>query len=199
MRITTGMTAIAVGLALAACDQPSTNQTADGRADGSPVPGETAPPEPAATALPGQDFADALAASDAFEIAASRLAVDRAPTPAVKAYAQKMIDAHTASTDRLKKDGATLSPAVTPDPTLSAEQQQKLDALKPLTGTAFEQAYMADQIAAHETALGVVQAYAASGSDPTLKRLAADAVEMVSDHLGEARRLAPAAAGAAAP
>lgn len=199
MRITTGMTAIAACFALAACDQPSTNQTADGRADGSPVPGETATPEPTATALSGQDFANTLAAGDAFEIAASRLAVDRAPTPAIKAFAQKMIDAHTASTDRLKKDGATLTPAITPDPALSAEQQQKLDALKPLAGMAFEQAYMADQIAAHETALGVVQAYAASGSDPILKRIAADAVKMVSDHLDEARRLAPTAPGATTP
>ena len=190
MRIITGMTAIMASLSLAACDQPPADTTVDGRADESPVPGEVAPPEPTVASLSGQDFANTLAAGDAFEIAASRLAVDRAPTPAVKAFAQKMIDAHTVSTDRLKKDGATLTPAIKPDPALSSEQQQKLDALKPLTGTAFELAYMTDQVAAHEAALGAVQAYAASGSDPVLKRLAADAVRMVSEHLDEARRLA---------
>lgn len=47
-----------------------------------------------------------------------------------------------------------------PNPTQSAEQQQKLDALKALTGTAFEQAYVADQVAAHETALGILRSHA---------------------------------------
>lgn len=199
MRIVTGITAVMASLSLAACDQPPADRATGDRTDLSPIPGEAMPPEPAAASLSGQEFGDTLAASDAFEIAASRLATDRAPTPTVKAFAQKMVDAHTASTDRLKKDGATLTPAIKPDPALSAEQQQKLDALKPLTGTAFEQAYLKEQVAAHEAALGVVQAYAASGSDPVLKRFAAEAIKMVSEHLEEARRLATTAAGATAP
>lgn len=194
MRIMTAMTAIAASLALAACDQPAADRTTDGRADGSPVP--VAPPEEAVPPLSAQAFANTLAAGDAFEIAASRFAADRAPTPSVKAFAQKMVDAHTASTDRLKKDAAALTPAIKPDPTLSAEQQQKLDALKKLTGTAFEQAYIADQVAAHEAALGIVRTYAANGDVPELKRFAADAVKMVSEHLAEARRLATPTAGA---
>lgn len=178
------MTATAV-LALAACNQKPAEQPADTNADNVPAQ-EVATP----AALPAQDFANRLAASDAFEVESSRLAVERAPTPSIKAFAQKMIDAHTASTDRLKKDSASLGPAITPDPAPSAEQKQKLDALRSLTGTAFEQAYMADQVAAHEAALGVVRSYAENGSEPVLKRFAADAVKMVSDHLDEARGLA---------
>jgi len=182
------MTATAV-LALAACNQKPAEQPADTTADNRPVE-EVAPPETTPAALPAQDFANRLAASDAFEIASSQLAADRAPTPSIKAFARKMVDAHTASTDRLKKDVATLTPTITPDPALSADQQQKLDALRQLTGTAFEQAYIADQVAAHEAALGVVRAYAENGSEPVLKRFATDAVKMVSDHLDEVRRLA---------
>lgn len=182
------MSATAV-LLLAACDQKPAEQPADTTADNRPVE-EVAPPETVPTALPAQDFANRLAASDAFEMATSRLAADRASTPSIKAFARKMIDAHTASTDKLKKDVATLTPAITPDPALSADQQQKLDALRQLNGTAFEQAYIADQVAAHEAALGVVQAYAGNGTEPVLKRFAADAVKMVTDHRDEARRLA---------
>src|SRR5690606_35559627 len=108
-------------------------------------------------------------------------------------------DAHTASTDKLKKVVATLTPAIKPDPALSGDQQKKLDALQQLTGTAFEQAYIADQVAAHEAALGVVQAYADNGTEPVLKPFAADATKMESDHLDEARRLASSAPPAPAP
>ncbi|SKB45590.1 protein of unknown function [Sphingopyxis flava] len=120
-------------------------------------------------------------------------------SPSIKAFARKMVDAHTASTDKLKKEVATLTPAIKPDPALSGDQQKKLDALQQLTGTAFEQAYIADQVAAHEAALGVVQAYADNGTEPVLKRFAADATKMVSDHLDEARRLAASAPPAPAP
>lgn len=194
MRIMTAMTAIAASLALAACDQSAVNRTTDGRADGPPIP--VAPPEEAVPPLSAQAFANTLAAGDAFEIATSRLAVDRAPTPSIKAFAQKMVDTHTASTDRLKKDAGTLTPAIKPDPALTAEQQKKLDALKALTGTAFEQGYIADQVAAHETALGIVRTYAENGDVPELKRFAVDAVQMVSEHLAEARRLATPTVGA---
>ena len=183
------MTATAV-LALAACNQKPADQPADTTANNIPAAQEVAPPETVPTALPAQDFANRLAASDTFEIATSRLAVDRAPTPSIKAFARKMVDAHTASTDKLKKEVGALSPAIAPDSALSADQQKKLDALRQLTGAAFEQAYVADQVAAHQAALGVVRFYAQTGSEPVLKRFAADAVKMVSEHLDEARRLA---------
>ena len=54
-------------------------------------------PMPAA-ATGGQAFANTAAASDAFEIESSRLALANATAAGVKVYAQSMIDAHTAST-----------------------------------------------------------------------------------------------------
>lgn len=72
MRITIGLTAIVASLALAACDQPPADRPSDGRADGSPIAEDAASPEPVAASLSGQDFANTLAAGDAFEIAAFR-------------------------------------------------------------------------------------------------------------------------------
>jgi len=102
-----------------------------------------------------------------------------------------MIDAHGLSTEKLKKIAGALSPAVRPAATLSVNQQQMLDRLKTLDGAAFERAYVTDQVTAHETALGVVQAYSEGGDVPALKSFAADAVTMVSDHLKQARTLGP--------
>jgi len=96
----------------------------------------------------GQTFANTAAASDAFEIAESQLAATSAHSAAIKSFAQKMIEAHTGSTAKLKTVAAGLTPPMTPDATLTADQQQKVDALKAKTGADFDTAYAADQVAA---------------------------------------------------
>lgn len=194
-----GMTVLAASLALAACDQNPNNETPGSGVEGTPMANEVVPPEPVMTSLPRQDFADTVAASDAFEIASARLAAEKASTPEIKAYAQKMIEAHNTSTEKLKKEAAALTPAIKPDPVLSLEQQKKLDELGKLSGAEFERVYVADQIAAHEKALEVVQAYSADGDEPKLKTFATDAVKMVSDHLAEARKLSASGAKVANP
>jgi len=194
-----GMTVLAASLALAACDQNPNNETPGSSVEGTPMANEVVPPEPVVTSLPRQDFADTVAASDAFEIASARLAAEKASTPEIKAYAQKMIEAHNTSTEKLKKEAGALTPAIKPDPVLSLEQQKKLDELGKLSGAEFERAYVADQIAAHEKALEVVQAYSADGDEPKLKTFATDAVKMVSDHLAEARKLGASGAKVANP
>ncbi len=195
-----GMTMVAASLALAACDQNPAGNAPESGVEGTPMANEKVPPpEPAAASLSRQDFADTVAASDAFEVASARLATEKASTPEVKAYAQKMIQAHNTSTEKLKKEAAALTPAIKPDPALSLEQQKKLDELGKLSGAEFERVYVVDQIAAHEKALEMVQAYSADGDEPKLKTFATDAMKMVSDHLDEARKLGASGAKVANP
>ena len=49
-----------------------------------------------------QAFVNSAAASDAFELATSKLALDASQSAPVKAFANQMIKAHTASTAKLK-------------------------------------------------------------------------------------------------
>ncbi len=144
---------------------------------------------PAASVSASQTFANAVAASDAFEIETSKLALTNGASASVKSYAQKMIDAHTASTAKLKTTVAGLMPAITPDATLNAEQQQKLDRLKTLNGTAFDQAYIAEQTAGHQQTLDTLKAYAASGDMPALKDFATGLIPTVTAHLNMAKSL----------
>jgi putative membrane protein len=137
----------------------------------------------------GQTFANTAAASDAFEIETSKLALTNAATSSIKSYAQKMIDAHTDSTAKLKTAAASATPAITPDATLTANQQQKLAALKALTGKAFDQAYVADQAAGHQQTLDALRAYSASGDVPQLKAFATTLVPIVTAHLNLAKGL----------
>ncbi|MEJ8629029.1 DUF4142 domain-containing protein [Sphingomonas sp. I4] len=147
-----------------------------------------ATPTPVALSA-SQSFANAAAASDTFEIESSKLALTNGASASVKSFAQKMIDAHTASTAKLKTAAGSASPAITPDPALNAEQQQQLDQMKGLTGTAFDQAYIAAQNAGHQQTLDTLKAYAATGDVASLKTFATGLIPTVTAHLNMAMGL----------
>jgi len=168
-------------------DSGSTTVADSGIADNSVV----AAPAPAPAPSGGQAFANTAAASDAFEIAESQLADTSAKSAAIKSFAKKMIEAHTGSTAKLKTVTAGLSPAITPDPTLTPDQQAKVDALKAKTGADFDTAYAADQVAAHQATLDALKSYSASGDVPALKTFATGLVPTVTAHLNMAKGLKP--------
>lgn len=186
----------ASALALAACGQKTETTNAGDTAmmtnDGAMFDANsTAMVDTNATApaTGGQVFANTAAASDAFEIATSKLALDNSNSPSVKTFANQMIAAHTASTDKLKTTTAALSPAITPDPTLNAEQQATVDSLKGLKGAAFDTAYIAGQRSGHQQTLDMLKAYGATGDVPALKTFANGLAPTVAAHLNMAKGL----------
>lgn len=142
-----------------------------------------------AAANPDQEFANAAAASDAFEIQSSQLAQDKASASKVKAFAAQMIKAHTDSTAKLKTAAQNATPVVTPQPQLSAMQQQTLDDLKSKSGAEFDTAYIKAQADAHQMTLDKLRAYAANGAVPSLKSFANEMVPVVTAHLNMAKGL----------
>lgn len=192
----------ALSLGLAGCHKQASREAA---ADNSVAMGDTAANDtmaadanmsadagmaaPAATAMTGQAFANTAGASDAFEIAEAKLAKSKGKDDKVKDFATKMIAAHTDSTTKIKQAAGEASPKIKPDPTLTADQQSKVDALGKLSGSAFDTQYKADQVAAHTDALAAVQGYAASGDVPSLKTAAGEIAPTVSSHLDMAKAL----------
>ncbi|MEP9358073.1 DUF4142 domain-containing protein [Sphingomonas sp. KR3-1] len=140
-------------------------------------------------ASPSQQFANAAASSDAFEIASSQLAATQAESPAVKKFAAEMIKAHTESTAKLKTAAAAATPAVVPDATLAAEQQQSLDSLKLLKGADFDKAYAGAQVDAHQKTLAALKVYSTTGDVPSLKAFATKLLPTVAAHLNMATAL----------
>lgn len=174
-------------LAVAACGQKNEAANSDVNVadDNSAATNAAAESSP----LTSQGFANAAAASDDFEIESSKLAAASAQSAAVKSFAAKMVTAHTASTAKLKAAAATLNPPLTPDDTLSSDQQQKLDNLKGLHGAGFDSAYASAQVAAHQAALDALNGYAASGDNASLKDLAKGMIPTVTAHLNMAKSL----------
>jgi putative membrane protein len=136
----------------------------------------------AAAPMSGQDFASTVAASDAYEIAAGKLAQQKATTKDLKDFGKAMVDDHTKSTDKLKTAAGKASPAITPAPAMTDEQQANLKTLQSATGTAFDTAYKSQQVVAHEKALAALRAYAGSGDVPQLRDFAREAQDVVSKH-----------------
>jgi len=184
------MVVSASALALAACGDRGSDRSDDvniaadnGMAMDNGMTADAALPTTA------QGFVNAAAASDRFEIESSRLAASQGQSAAIKSFAARMVTAHTESTAKLKSTASGLSPAVTPDDTLTAAQQQDLDALKGKTGADFDTAYAAAQVKAHQAAVDMLNGYAASGDTPALKQFATGLVPTVTAHLNTAKGL----------
>ena len=202
MKSFTPIAAAALALSLSACGSrteqaadSTLNATSDAMADlgntasnavdavGNAA-GEALNPAPS-----GQAFADTAARSDAFEIAAAKLALTNASSDKVKGFAGDMIKAHTESTTKIKAASAKASPAITPDPTLTGEQNDDLADLGKLKGAEFDKAYIAGQIDAHDDALELMQSFAKDGDVAPLKAAAGEIAPVVQKHLDMAKAL----------
>lgn len=176
-------------LALAACGQTPTtdapadnvvvapDMTLDNGADNMAMAPE------AATPMTGQQFADAAAASDMFELESAKLAQQKGQSAAVKEFAAMMVKDHTNSTAKLQAAAGQADPAVTPRPALNPEQTANLEALRAASGAEFDVHYKQQQVAAHQKALAMLQGYSANGDVPSLKAFAGETAPVVEAHL----------------
>jgi putative membrane protein len=129
-----------------------------------------------------QTFVQQAAAANQFEIESSQLALQKAQNDKLKQFAQRMIDDHTKIADQMKQ---TLEQAKLPEPPaqLPPEQQALLDKLKNENGAAFDRNYFMDQLSGHRKAVRLIGSYARTGSDPALKKLAANTLPVIREHM----------------
>jgi putative membrane protein len=137
--------------------------------------------------MTGKQFADTVAASDAYELAAAKLAQTKGTTPAIKDFAAMMLKDHTQSTAELKAAAAKSS--ITPSPKLTEQQEANLATLRDATGADFDNAYKTQQVAAHTDALKALQGYQSGGDVPALREFAGKVAPIVEGHLQHATGL----------
>ena len=77
-----------------------------------------------------QQFALQAARSDLFEVTSARIALEKARTPAVRAYAQQMVDQHGQLTQHLDRIVASKGISVPQPPGLEPAQQQAVGLLQ---------------------------------------------------------------------
>ncbi|NTF46574.1 DUF305 domain-containing protein [Rhizobium sp. AC27/96] len=134
------------------------------------------------------DFVQEAATSDMFEIASSKLALERG-NAATKTFAQQMVTDHQKTTSELKglvssgKVKARLPTAMT------SSQQGMLKTLRGQHGAAFDKRYQADQEKAHKDAVDLFKRYGDGGDNTDLKAWAASTGPALQHHLQMAEDL----------
>lgn len=141
----------------------------------------------ASTTTGAASYVSNAAVSDGYEVQSSQLALQRSQSDVVKAFAQQMIAAHTATTSELKPIAQAVG--ITPPATLDNRRMSMLQNLQNASADDFDDRYIDQQTAAHEEAMALHQAYASSGENEQLKAFAAKTAPAVQQHLEHVRQL----------
>jgi putative membrane protein len=125
------------------------------------------------------------------EIQAGTLAQQRATDAGTRTFAQQMVTEHTALDQRgnALATSAGITPAL-PNDALPQQQAQETAMLQQATGAAFDRAYLAQQVAAHQRTLALVDASIPMASAEALRTMLTSEVRpRVADHLRMAQEL----------
>jgi putative membrane protein len=128
------------------------------------------------------------------DIEAAKLALDKSSRPAVRAFAETMLRDHEAVNRQalalVKKLGVQPADNGTSRALAEAAAKQRT-AQRALTGAAFEQAYVANEVAYHGQVNGALEKVLIPGaSNPELKALLQDGLALFSEHQKHAEKLA---------
>ena len=133
-----------------------------------------------------QKFAQQAATGDMFEIKSSQLALQRSRNPAVRRYAQMMVDEHTMTSQKLMTVAAQKGIALPND--VEPTQQRTLADLQGARGS-FDRQYMAAQVSSHRDTQMIMRTQISTGTDPDLTAAARETLPLVERHLAQAERM----------
>ncbi len=141
----------------------------------------------AAFAQEPQAFAQTASASNTYEIETSKLALAATQSDPVRAFAEQMIADHTAAGQKMaaaaQTDGVAVAAAMTED------QQAKAAQLRGLSDADFDAAYVAAQVAAHDEAVSLFEAFVAQSQPSALRDFAAETLPVLEQHQAHAHSL----------
>jgi putative membrane protein len=133
------------------------------------------------------DFVSKAGQGNMAEIAAGKIAVQKAANDSVKQFAQMMIDDHTTALNELnmiaKQKNKTM-PSM-PDDTHKMAQQK----LAQLKGMSFDSTYMMQQLQDHQQTIALFEEEAKNGTEPELKAYAEKYLPKIRMHYEMAQRL----------
>jgi predicted outer membrane protein len=141
---------------------------------------QTPRPSPAAA-----EFVMNAAMTDMLEIQSSQLANTKSQNAQVKQFAQRMIQDHTASSDKLK----AAAQGITIPAGLDAEHARMLQQLQSAPASDFDRTYADLQVTGHQGAVTLFDQYAQNGDNAQLKQFAQQTLPTIRDHLQMATQL----------
>ena len=186
--------AAACTLAAASCaalSQPATGATTTAP----PAQGNTAGAarvEPLSRA--DRKFIEEAAQGGMAEVEHGKLAEQRAASPQVKQFGQRMVQDHTKAGDELKVIAGARG--VTPPATMEKKHHREMEKLSKLSGAEFDRQYMKHMVDAHKQTVSLFEKQAKSGKDGDLKSYAIKTLPTLKEHLAQAQSTHDAVKGA---
>jgi putative membrane protein len=135
-----------------------------------------------------QSFVKKAVVGGLAEVQLGQLAVEHAASPDVKQFGQRMVDDHGKANRELM--ALVEQKGISAPTTLDRKHRKEADRLAKLQGVAFDRAYIQQMVKDHETDVKLFRTEAQQGKDPELKRLAANTLSTLEEHLNMARNLA---------
>ena len=164
---------------------------------GAPPPGATSSTNPGAAATAplaaaDQQFVAKAAEAGQFEVEIAKLAVEKSSDPAVKTFAQMLVDDHGAANDKLRQiaSGHQLAlPAALPE-----AKKQALEQLSRLSGAAFDRQFVKlVGIQDHQHDIAEFEKAGQAAQSPDVRSFAQSSLPTLKKHLASAQKLPGAA------
>lgn len=170
-------------VALPADETANTGMTADGKATMNGM-GDTATGTTGSSISASSDpkeYVTQAASGDQYEIQSSQMVLAKSKNPAVRQFAQMMIDDHRASTKKLLA-AATGAALPAPGTTLLAAHEAKLTDLRE-AGTDLDEKYVEQQREAHAEAIALHETMTGNSAAPAqLASFAGEVLPKVREH-----------------
>jgi putative membrane protein len=123
------------------------------------------------------------------EVQLGQLATEKAASPEVKQFGQRMVDDHTKANEQLKQvasdEGVTIPDKLSPKDAATKARLEKL------SGKAFDHAYMRDMVMDHTKDVSDFRMESKNAKDPAVKDFATQTLPTLESHLKDAKSIAP--------
>jgi len=150
-----------------------------------PPPGTTYPARPISGTVSASTYVAQAASIDLFVVRSSELAQSRSADPRLRDVAARLIAAHTGTAAQLSLAGRRLN--LLPGAAMLPQHQAMYEELA--ASSDFDRTYKRLQLSVHGAALSLHAGYAARGTSPTLRPVAANAAAIERSHLDMLRGL----------
>ena len=118
---------------------------------------------------------------DMAEVQLGQLAEQKASSPDVKQFAEKMVNDHTQLNDQMKPVAQQLG--VNPPAKLSKKDEEEKAKLENLSGTQFDDAYIKDMLKDHKKDAAEFKEEAQQAQNPAVKQAAQQGSQVIDQHL----------------
>jgi len=141
----------------------------------------------AAVSAADKTFATDAAQDGLAEVQLGQLAAQKASSPQVKEFAQRMVTDHTQANQELMQIAA--QEGVVLPTQVDSKHRNDMDTLRSLNGPQFDSAYMQHMLQDHQKDVAAFQKQAQGGSDPALKSFAQKQLPILQQHLQMAQSI----------